>query len=144
MVISSRTIKILVGGFLVWIFAFQFHKYLTDKRLRSETVNSDWVGYYRTTKEYSANDMDSAAAEMVVSPDRISIRFSNYEEIREWKSWEVESAISKPKLLEVDFPGDHTLYIHQPYPGHYVMGYKEIHDENYSSSLDPIPMLKLR
>ncbi len=126
------------------MLAFQFHKYLTDKRLRSETVDKDWVGYYRTTKEHSVNDMDSGVVEMVVYPDRILMRYSNYEEVREWIVWEVESAISKPHLLKVDFPGDSSFYIHQPSPGHYVMGYTHIHDENYGSSVGPLPMLKLR
>jgi hypothetical protein len=81
---------------------------------------------------------------MFVFREKISLKFSTFDGDVDWEHWEVESAISKTEVVEVNFRNGETLYIHEPLAGHYAVGYTKMFGEEYSRSYGPIPMLKLK
>jgi hypothetical protein len=128
---------------LVGILGFSFFLWLSNRGELMETIDREWRGYYKTTREWGGDD--ECSQELVIYAEKILLRYADYEEVRNWQQLEVESSILYPDELTINLPNGQEMHITQPQPGHYLMGLKEVYYGGDAERwLGPFPMVKLR
>jgi hypothetical protein len=139
----SLDTKLYRGAAVLVILGFFYFYWYSNRGELTDTVDREWIGYYRTTKEWGGDDEHSE--EVVIYADRILMRHGTYDRISKWKEFWVESSTVYPDSLSINLPEGAGLHMRQPQPGHYLMSVKEVYNGGDSvDSRGPYPMVKLR